>query len=111
MADFVSEHAREFIFCVEIGEQAAVDINIPTGCGVGVNGGVIDDRKGERGIGHIAYRDQALTNTRDVSLNLWVIVECALLAQLLVHLKTDVVEGARGGQHDVGTTSCGINGA
>ena len=85
VADLVRQHSGQLGLIFQIGQQAAIDVDVATGQGKGVDVGAVDHGKGKCRIGFIAVGDQSLADTIDIGLQFRVIVGSTLRNHLLVH--------------------------
>ena len=109
MGDFMCEDAGQFGLAVQVGEQAAVDVDKAPGCGEGVDPGRIQHREGEFEIGLIAVRHQALPDLLDIGLQLGVVVVLALGHKFVVHFPARPALAFDAGEHDGGIAGIGID--
>ena len=99
MANFMGQHGGQFALAVQVGEQAAVDIDKATGQREGVDVGAVDHRKGKGRAGIVAVGHQALAHPVHVGLQLRVVVGGLLGEHFLVHGRAGGgVAGAAGQQ-------------
>ena len=68
MTYLMSQHRGQLRLIVQISQQSAVNIDIPTRSSKGVNVRTVDDSKGERAVGFATVGDQALTDAIDIGL-------------------------------------------
>jgi N-acyl-D-amino-acid deacylase len=85
VGNFVSQDPGQLGFRAQVGQQAAVDVDVAAGGGKGVDIGTVDHGEGECGIRALGNRSQALADPGDIGLQLGVIVSAALLEDFPVH--------------------------
>ena len=68
MAYFMCQYCGQLRFIVQIGQQAAVNIDIPPWSGKGVNVRAVDNSKGKGTVGVVTAGDQTLADAIDIGL-------------------------------------------
>ena len=108
VADLVAEHRRELRLAVEIGHDAARDVDVAARQREGIRLLAVEDRKRPGEIGAFSLGSDALPDLVDISLQALVVVPSVLLEDLRVHLAPDVDLLFLGHRDDVRAAGGGI---
>jgi hypothetical protein len=111
VGDLVAQHRGEFGLGVEVGQQAAVDVDVAAAGGEGVDRALVHHRELPLEVGHVAAARDTLADLVHVVLDGLVFVDAVVADDLVVGAARGFTLAGLGAEDDVAAAGGGIAGA